>query len=221
MPLSAAFVSAAIDLTADILPLLAWKRIASSTASGDDGSDDVLDADDAVKEFNYGHVGDLEVLRDPVTYACSVAFAGALYSFIFVQACRLFLPSTFVVHFLGIATVEPARTLPVSATFPPSFYEVAMAVFLSWPAVLLSLVCGGAAYSFIFTEADLPPPSSPTYKKSVVVRAAALSLAVSTNVFLQCFLDVRGIDAVGAGTYASVWAAAPLLVGPALGLARA
>ncbi|EFX00053.1 hypothetical protein CMQ_7055 [Grosmannia clavigera kw1407] len=216
IPLPAALVVAAIDLIADVLPLLAWKRLADSTTSDDDDDDGVDEAGTIKADLTSDSGG----FGDPVTYACSAAFASALYSFTFVQACRLYLPRIFVVHFWNIATVKPVRTLPISATFPPSVSEFGKAVFLGWPSVVLSLVCGVAAYSFIFTGTSSPPSASPSYKKFVAVRTAALSLVVSTNIFLQCFMGVRGIDVVGALTYAAVWAAAPLLVGAALALAR-
>lgn len=211
---SAALSSAAIDLVADVLPILAWKQFVVDVAV-DEGA---INEDEAVALEMEELATESAVLRDPVTFSLSSAFAAVLYGFTFVQACRFFLPTTFVLHFLDIATVEPARVLPLS-TLPTSLSDVGSAIFLSWPGFLLNVLCGTAARSFLFSDADVPSPYSLFYRPVVAIRTAALSLAVGLNVFLQCYLNIQGVDGVGAMAYASIWTVAPVLVGLCLGLA--
>ncbi len=220
MSYSDAIISEGFEIIADIAPLLVWRWF-----SGYDESDYLVDEarvrDDAART-------DSElvstVTSDPTTFACSTFFAIVLYGFTLVQACRFFLPATLVVHFIGIATVEPARAHPLSLQEgAPSLREVLSALFLDVPAVVVTLACGIASRAFIFSGGSAAMRYSTAalahYRRRIAVRTVALSLAVGLDVFLRCKLGIPGVDTAGAAAFASIWSVAPLLVGAGLGYA--
>ncbi|CAK7230213.1 hypothetical protein SCUCBS95973_007497 [Sporothrix curviconia] len=216
VPLSSTLFSEGINFASEFVPLFLHHYVLqrrSTKAADEDESDD---EDDIL-------LYDKSVKFDAVSFAYSSVFAAVLYGFTFVQACRFFLPTILVVHFFGIATVEPARAHPLLRSTPLTIHEVFSAVFQSVPAVLLNLACGVAARTFIFNHhyglTEVSPGfsrSAALYRRIVTVRTAALSLSVGLSIFLHCFFNIQGVDAVGASVFASIWAVAPLLVGVGL-----
>ncbi|CAK7218675.1 hypothetical protein SBRCBS47491_003589 [Sporothrix bragantina] len=220
VPLSATLFSEGINFVSEFVPLFLHHYVLHHRRSAEVVDGDEIEDDEEILLY------DKSVTFDPVSYAYSALFASVLYGFTFVQACRFFLPTTLVVHFFGIATVEPARAHPLSRSAPLTLYEVFSAVFQSVPAVLLNLACGIAARTFIFNHhyglTEVSPGfsrSAALYRRIITVRTAALSLSVGLSIFLHCFFNIKGVDAVGASAFASIWTVAPLLVGIGLGFA--
>ena len=219
VPLSATLFSEGINFASEFVPLLLHHYVLHRRHV------EAVDEDDSDIEEEI-LLYDKSVPLDAISYVYSSMFAAVLYGFTFVQACRFFLPTTLVVHFLGIATVEPARAHPLSRSAPLTFYEVFSAVFQSVPAVLLNLASGIAARTFIFNHhyglTDVSPGfsrSAALHRRIITVRTAVLALSVGLSIFIHCFFNIQGVDAVGASTFASIWTVAPLLVGVGLGFA--
>ncbi|CAK7275265.1 hypothetical protein SEPCBS57363_006593 [Sporothrix epigloea] len=219
VPLSTALLSEGIDFASELVPLSIHHYVLRRNIMEADAE---VESDDEDNVLLY----DKSVFFDPLSYVYSSVFAAVLYGFTFVQSCRFFLPTTFVVHFYGIATVELARVHTLSPSIPPNVYEVLSAVFQSVPTVLLNLGCGIAARTFIFNHQYGLTDASPGFSRSaafqrrvVTARSAALSFAVGISIFLHCYYIIQGVDAVGAISFASIWAVAPLLVGVGLGFA--
>jgi hypothetical protein len=226
VPFPAAFLSEILNYAAEQYSMDVYRYLKGPREDGDAADDSDSD------EFFTAMFGDI------ITAVYPVAFAAVIYGFVLVQACRFFLPTTLVVHFLGIATVEPARVNSLlSSSSAPSLYEVFSAVFLSISAVAVNAVCGifSRNYIFDFTKSittssnnsdgnggkNLPATSfsrsAAIHRRTVAVRAIAASLSVGLSIFSQCLFGIPGVDAVGAAVYASIWAVAPLLVAVGLG----
>ncbi|CAK7266023.1 hypothetical protein SEPCBS119000_001813 [Sporothrix epigloea] len=215
VPLTATLFSEGIDFASDLVPLFLHRYVLRRTK-------EPLPEDEGDKNDGF-LLYDNSISFDPVSYVYSSVLAAVLYAFTFVQACRLFLPKTLVVHFYGIATVEPARVYSLSPSTMPKLHELFSAVFQSVPTVLLNLACGTAARTFIFNHqyglSDASPGfshSAAFFRRVVALRTATLSLSVGLSIFLHCYYNIPGVDAVGAAAFASIWAVAPLLVGVGL-----
>lgn len=172
-----------------------------------------------------------ELFREIFGNVAPVLFAAAIYNFVYVQACRFFLPSTLVVYFTGIATVDPARVPSMLRASAPSLGEIFSAVFLSFSAMVASAICGQFSRDFIFGTIPSNKPtkkgkkkatskaftrSATFYRRSVTVNSIAASISVGLSIFMQCRYSIPGVDAYGAAVYASIWAVSPLLVGGVL-----
>lgn len=214
VPFPAAFLLKALDVVAEQNSLAAYRYLKGTSEDGNKVEDN--------------HDLFAAILRDPVTFWYPYVFATVIYGSVLVQACRFFLPTTMVVHFLGIATVEPARVHSILPSSAPSLYDVFSAVFLSFSALFLNFLCGISSRDFIFGSARSSSNSNSlaatsfsrsaaVYRRTVALRAVAASLSVGLSIFSQCLFGIPGVDAVGAATFASIWAVAPLLVGVGLG----
>ncbi|CAK7202647.1 hypothetical protein SEUCBS139899_005373 [Sporothrix eucalyptigena] len=216
VPLSAALFSESISFFSELMPIYV-----DLFTFGEEIEDEIEDEDED------GGVSLVDTaVFDFTSFAYTAVYAAALYGFTFVQACRFFLPSTLVVHFFGIATVEPARAHPLSRSDPLTLSEVFLAVFQSVSAMLLNLACGVAARFYIFNYSygpnDLNPRitrSAALHRRIITLRSAAASVTVGLSIFFYCLFNIQGVDAVGASAFASIWAVAPLLVGAGLGYA--
>ncbi|ERT00783.1 hypothetical protein HMPREF1624_02016 [Sporothrix schenckii ATCC 58251] len=203
VPFVSAFLAEAVTIGAETIMLEVYEGFAGSNE---------------LEEEDFGEVL-TDMFRDITAFTAPYAFAAVIYGFVLVQACRFFLPATLVIHFLGIATVEPARVPTLlSISPPPSLYQVFSAVFLSFSAVVVNTVSGFFSRNFIFNVASSGPNNSAaSYRRTVALRAVTTSLSVGANIFVQCLHGIPGVDAVGAAAFASIWAVAPLFVAVGLG----
>jgi hypothetical protein len=171
-----------------------------------------------------------ELVVDRPIQAYTTLLAGAIYCVTLSTAYKTFLPRTLVVYFSGIPSIEPARS---ATTF----------LFVSTPALVLSLLFGLAARTFIFTPVATTDPSQDdvgtarfdpmhatlretlwwnlwgysSQGRASVVRTGAAVLATALRTYLSCTITINGIDSYGAAVYASVWAFAAFLTGVGLG----
>jgi len=170
-----------------------------------------------------------DLVADRTVQAYTTLLAGAVYCVTLSTAYNTFLPKTLVLYFRGLDSIEPARS---ATTF----------LFVSTPAVLLSLLFGLAARTFIFTpfattgrspddaRLDDFDPVRATLQETVwwnlwgytaqakvaIERTAAVVLVTGIRTYLECSLTVAGVENTGALAYASVWCAAALVTGLAL-----
>lgn len=136
---------------------------------------------------------------------------------------------TLVTYFNDIPTIATAHSATMVTLLP------------------LSLALGFAARTFIFTPAAVATRSpveaeektfnqatasfGESFKQNVwdidarentiITRTLTLIFLTGGNTFVQCFMTIEGVEALGAITYAAVWAIAAGLTGVSLGLVGA
>ena len=151
--------------------------------------------------------------------------AAAIYSVTLYAAYVSYLPVYLVTYFSDIRTIAAAHAATPITLFP------------------VTLALGLAARSFIFTPAaavsstktvpfDTESASlSETFwwnvwgyskrTRVVIKRTAALMLVSGVNTFVQTFVTLEGVEAVGAAAYSGVWVLASGITGVALGIVSA
>lgn len=165
-----------------------------------------------------------EIITDPFIQAYTISLASVTYSVTLFAAYKAFLPLVLVLYFGDIPSVTPAHD----------------ATYLSLTPI--ATVIGLAAKVFIFTPYASTPRSAEdrklrefnpvtaslretfvynvwgyTAKGKVGILRTATAVAVTfANTYLQCTRMMAGIDPIGAGSYAAVWAIAALLSGVGL-----
>ena len=165
-----------------------------------------------------------EIITDPFIQAYTVSLASVVYSVTLFAAYKAFLPLVLVLYFGDIPSVTPAHD----------------ATYLSLTPI--ATLVGLAAKVFIFTPYASTPRSAEdrklrefdpvtaslretfvynvwgyTAKGKVGILRTAVAVAVTfANTYLQCTKMMAGVDPVGAGSYAAVWAVAALLSGVGL-----
>ncbi|KAM7223775.1 hypothetical protein V8F06_000791 [Rhypophila decipiens] len=171
-----------------------------------------------------------EIVIDRGIQVLTSILAGLVYNVVLFLACHTFLPTTLVLHFVDIPTVEPATD------------AVLLGLGRRPDMLVLSLLFGIAARTFIFTplvttpqtaedeqSADFDPVSATlgqtvawnlwgytTQTKVSIKRTAAAVLATAVSTYLQCTLTIRGVESLGAAVWAGVWATATLATGLSL-----
>ena len=157
--------------------------------------------------------------------------AALAYSVVLFLAGRYLLPTNLVLYFQGIPTIQPA----------------ADASFLGFggdpTSQLLSLVCGLAARSFIFTPLVTTPRSTAEDQKNAafdpvhatlgqtvkwnlwgyttatkvsLARTGVAMLFSAVGTYLDTAVGIAGVEPQGAVVYAGVWVAAALVTGLSL-----
>ncbi|KAH6627835.1 hypothetical protein F5144DRAFT_577038 [Chaetomium tenue] len=153
------------------------------------------------------------------------------YSVVLFLAGRYLLPTTLVLYFQGIPTIQPAA----EATF--------LGLGGDPTSPLLSLVCGLAARSFIFTPLVTTPQGTAEDQKNAafdpvhatlaqtlawnlwgytsrtkvsLARTAVAILFTAVGTYLGTALGITGVEPYGAVVYAGVWVAAALMTGLSL-----
>ncbi|KAL2164602.1 hypothetical protein VTH06DRAFT_3819 [Thermothelomyces fergusii] len=152
-----------------------------------------------------------------------------VYSVVLFLAGRFFLPSTLVLYFKGIPTVQPAADAPLLGFGNPT-------------TQLLSLLLGLAARTFIFTPLVTTPTTAEDRKnaefdpvtaslgetvawnlwgyttrtKVSLIRTAVAMLFAAVGTYLDAVLLISGVEPYGAAVYASVWVIATLVTGLSL-----
>lgn len=165
-----------------------------------------------------------EIITDPYIQAYTISLSSVVYSVTLFAAYKTFLPLVLVLYFGDIPSVAPA-------------YD---ATYLSLTPIATLL--GLAANVFIFIPFTGTPRSAAdkklrefnpvtaslretfeynvwgyTAKAKVGILRTAVAVAVTlANTYLQCTKMMAGVDPVGAGSYAAVWAVAALLSGVGL-----
>lgn len=168
-----------------------------------------------------------EVVIDRGIQVLTSLLAGLIYNVVMFLACRTFLPTTLVLYFVDIPTVEPAT-------------DTVLLGFGKRPeVVVLSLLFGLAARTFIFTplvttpqtaedvqSAEFDPVSATlgqtvswnlwgytTQTKVSILRTATAILVTAISTYLQCKLMIKGVESPGAAIWAGVWGAATMAAG--------
>ena len=163
-----------------------------------------------------------EIVIDRGIQALTSLSSGLVYNVVLFLACRSFLPTTLVLYFNDIPTVEPATGAGLGRP----------------ETVLLSLLFGIAARTFVFTpivtaeEGEVAEfdAERATLGETVrwnlwgytkrdkvsIVRTGVVVVVTAVGTYLQCALGIRGVEGTGAAVYAGVWAVAALFTGIAL-----
>ncbi|CZT02055.1 uncharacterized protein RAG0_09383 [Rhynchosporium agropyri] len=152
--------------------------------------------------------------------------AGSIYAVTLFTSYTTFLPVYLVTYFDGIPSIAAAHTNSIITLFPTTF------------------LLGLAAKSFIFTPTITASPTDEdvqiaafhpetatleetfwfnvwgynSRKKVMIKRTATLMLVTGVNTFVQTFVTIDGVEAVGAVVYSAVWVTAALITGVTLGL---
>jgi hypothetical protein len=155
--------------------------------------------------------------------------AALVYSVVLFLAGRFLLPSSLVLYFEGIPTIQPAADAPFLGFGSPT-------------TQLLSLLFGLAARTFIFTPLVTTPRTSEDLKnaefdpvhatlgqtvawnlwgyttrtKVSLIRTAMAMLFSAVGTYLDTTLVIKGVEPYGAAVYASVWVIAALVTGLSL-----
>ena len=173
----------------------------------------------------HGRVANRDIVTDFSVQAYTTLLAAAIYSVTLYGAYASYLPIYLVSYFNNIPSIAAAHAATPISLFPTT------------------LALGVAARSFIFTPAaaasGLKPAPLDTvgaslsetfwynfwgYSKRtrvVVLRTLALMLVSGTNTFVQTFVTLEGVEAMGAAAYSAVWVLASGITGLALGLVSA
>jgi hypothetical protein len=176
-----------------------------------------------------GVVSNREIVTDPTIQVLTTLLAATIYSVTLFTAFASYLPVVLVTYFDNIPSVETAHSASVVTLLP------------------LGLLLGLAARSFIFTPATAFAPDFYDAKdivfnpvtanfwetlkynvwgysprsKVVITRTMTLMVVSGVNTFLQCFVTINGVQAIGAGAYAAAWVTAAAIVGSTLGFVGA
>ncbi len=170
-----------------------------------------------------------EIITSYTVQAYTTILAASIYAVTVFVAYSSYLPVYLVTYFSGIPSIAAAHS--------------------STPITILpgTLLLGLAAKSFIFTPAVTAAPSSKDAKlsafnpatatlgetiwhnfwgfsvptKVVIKRTALLMLVSGANTFVQTFVTIEGVEALGAVAYSGLWVVAAGLTGAALGLVGA
>jgi hypothetical protein len=169
-----------------------------------------------------------DIITDRTLGIETVLLAGLIYHVTLFVAFRTYLPTSFVLHFEGIPTIQPALdTL--------SYGNAQM--------VVLNVLFGLAARAFIFAPyASQPPtaadgeivqfqPDKATFKQTlvynfwgyttrakIIITRTALAMAVGLNTYLRCLTTIQGVESSGAVAYTIVWLIGTMVTGIALGV---
>ncbi|KAH6668035.1 hypothetical protein B0J14DRAFT_177000 [Halenospora varia] len=170
-----------------------------------------------------------EIVADTSVGILTTLLAASIYSVTLYSAYASYLPIYLVTYFDNIPSIAPAHTATPFTLFP------------------VTLLLGLAAKSFIFTPAAASVPSSvdaknaafnpasatlaetfwynlwgyDTKTKVVIKRTAAVMLASGINTFIQTWVIIEGVEAIGAIVYSGVWVVAAAITGASLGLVGA
>lgn len=166
-----------------------------------------------------------DILTDFSVTTYTTLLAASVYSVTLYAAYVSYLPVYLVTYFEGIPSIAAAHAAKPITLMP------------------LGLTLGLAAKSFIFTPAaaasGIPAPPLDTegatlnetfwynvwgYSKRtkvVIMRTVALMLISGVNTFVQTFVTLQGVEAVGAAGYSAVWVLASGITGLALGVVSA
>lgn len=170
------------------------------------------------------NVANREIVTDiPITIYTTL-LTTAIYCITVYSALHTYLPTTFVLHFDGIPSLEPAYT----------------ASYLTIVPVMVAF--GFAARSFIFTPFaatgrsqedgrlnEFDPVTATlgetlvwnlwgytSRSKVVIARTLVAMLVTGLNTYLQTYLTIGGVEGAGAAGYASAWVLATFFAGGAL-----
>jgi hypothetical protein len=204
----------AVDVIAAFLPFLLLRRLsgAHSAAPG---------------------VPNRDIVADRGIQALTSLHAALVYSVVLFLAGRYLLPTSLVLYFQGIPTVQPAADAPFFLGFGGG----------STVPALLSLLLGLAARTFIFTPLVAAPGGTPedranaefdparaslrqtvaynlwgftTRTKVSLKRTAVAMLFTAAGAYLDTALAIKGVEPYGAAVYAAVWAMAAFVTGLSL-----
>ncbi|KUJ20958.1 uncharacterized protein LY89DRAFT_638684 [Mollisia scopiformis] len=170
-----------------------------------------------------------DIITSTSIQAYTSILAASIYSVVLYTAYSSYLPVYLVTYFFDIKTIAAAHTATPITLFP------------------VNLLLGLAAKSFIFTPATASAPSVADAKlaafnpatatfpetlrynlwgyqtrtKVTIKRTATLMLIVGMNTFVQTFVTIEGVEAVGAIAYSGIWVIGAAITGAAFGLVGA
>lgn len=171
-------------------------------------------------------IANKDIVTDYTIQSFTTILAATIYSVTLYTAYVTYLPVYLVTYFEGIPSVAATHSATPIALLP------------------LTLLFGLAAKSFIFTPAVAASPSLADAKaaafnpatatlsetfwynvwgfspktKVVIKRTLALVLVSGINTFVQTFVTVEGVEAIGAVAYSAIWSTAAAITGAALGV---
>ncbi|KAK4460356.1 hypothetical protein QBC42DRAFT_272603 [Cladorrhinum samala] len=174
-------------------------------------------------------VANREIIVDRGIQVLTSLHSSLIYSVVLFLASRTFLPNTFVLHFNGIPTIDPAADAVLFGFGTPLIQA-------------LSLLSGLAARTFIFTPLVTTPPTledqensefdpvSATLGQTVawnlwgytsrtkvsIIRTAVAMLFTAVGTYMDTALAINGVESYGAVVYASVWVTSALVTGLSL-----
>lgn len=164
--------------------------------------------------------------KDLVLQIYATVLAAAIYSVALFIAYQSFLAKTLVVHFAGLATVEPAHKATFLSLLPIGIiFGLACDAFIFIPAAS-STATSNEDDSGHFDPVTASLGETVRYnlwgwnsRTKVVLRRTALLalLVVPATIYLQSAYALQGVDARGAAAWAAVWAAAAGAAGLGLG----
>lgn len=166
-----------------------------------------------------------EIVTSTEIQIFTTILAASIYAVTLFTAYSTYLPVYLASYFNGIPTITAAHSATVISLLP------------------FTLALGLAARSFIFTPATVAVPSLAEAKKKafnpasatlsetfwynfwgydrrtkvVIQRTATLMLVSGVNTFIQTFVTVEGVEAIGALAYAGPWTLAAGITGLVLG----
>jgi hypothetical protein len=170
-----------------------------------------------------------DIVTSTTIQAYTTILASLIYATTLYAAYNSYLPVYLVTYFDSIPTIAVTHTATTITLLP------------------LTLLLGLAAKSFIFTPAAALAPSLADAKlksfdpatatlsetfwyniwgydertKVVITRTAALMVVCGGNTFLQTWMTIEGVEALGAVGYSAVWVIAAGITGAALGVVGA
>ena len=151
--------------------------------------------------------------------------AAGIYSVTLYTAYASYLPVYLVTYFSDIPSVAAAHSAsPISLLPTTLFLGLAARSFIFTPAAAASgkkaapLDTEGASLSETFWY-NVWGFSERT--RVVVKRTAALMMVSGVNTFVQSFVTLQGVEAMGALAYSGVWVLASGITGLALGVVSA
>ncbi|KAH7328567.1 hypothetical protein B0I35DRAFT_21326 [Stachybotrys elegans] len=165
-------------------------------------------------------------LLDAPLQLYTTALSSVIYSVTLVLSLRFLLPRIFVLYFSHIPTLEPAYAASYTSVLPVTLlFGAAASLFIFAPFA----TTGKAKEDDKIGEFDPAEASlgqtvwwnfwGYTAKAKVVIRRTALiTVLTGVNTYLNCTMNIYGVEPTGAAIYSLVWVVAALFTGMSLGL---
>ncbi|TGO32828.1 hypothetical protein BHYA_0286g00090 [Botrytis hyacinthi] len=168
-----------------------------------------------------------DITSDIPVQIITTLLAASIYSVTLYGAYMSYMPVYLATYFEGIPSIAAAHTATPTSLLP------------------VMLLLGLATRSFIFTPVtatkpsdSVPPPFNPetatleetilynlwgfsNKTRIIIKRTATLMMITGVNTFLQTYVTVEGVEALGAVAYSGIWVVAAGICGGVLGFVGA
>ena len=168
-----------------------------------------------------------DITSDIPVQIITTLLAASIYSVTLYGAYMSYMPIYLVTYFEGIPSIAAAHSATPTSLLP------------------VMLLLGLATRSFIFTPVtatkpsdSVPPPFNPetatlgetilynlwgfsNKTRIIIKRTATLMMVTGVNTFLQTYVTVEGVEALGAVAYSGIWVVAAGICGGVLGFVGA